>query len=253
MQRTIELGELFDGVYNDQETYECFIAMTYASAMRNRNNDGTPEWITKFIGILEGRLRWFVTKDEETLKYRQHTVNLMETGLEETDKASTTINVFKHIPNKGPDDDACRRWVISNFEVSKRLRDAMLKVLGTVSGTGCKYTFRSGRNAGMVCSSLPVNEDGYCESCSMKPDVISALASTKEATPKAQPPPKDKKYRLIVRAYKNGLYHETDHGFLLRMTPGPIIAIGKLVDNKEVPLTEEDISIALSMGLSVEK
>ncbi len=119
-KKSVNFGELVDKVYENDSHYSYFIAMVYAGAKKYEE----AEMISAHIGLFDGILRWFHSKEPMTVKYRSKDVKVMNVG-SGIDEASTVVKMFGSIPIKGDDEDACTKWIGSNKSDGVRITEIL--------------------------------------------------------------------------------------------------------------------------------
>lgn len=105
-----------------------------------------------------------------------------------------------------------------------------------LSSRECKYQFRRGRNKGQCCRQTITRGGDYCTECRNKIVTDSTINGPRLS--------------VVVFDLDKNLYRDPEHGFIINSKNGETVAIGQLVDNEIIPLSEGMKKIACSMSLS---
>lgn len=129
-------------------------------------------------------------------------------------------------------------------------------------GPTCLHVLQRGVSAGNVCGKKTIAGSSYCGSHNpnkvVKAPTVPGIAPTVTPTQlnvAAQP-----QLNVAVQPQLNatvydgdrGLYHELNHGFILRKDGQDIVVVGGYSDEGIVPLTAQQRQIADSLGVEIE-
>lgn len=117
----------------------------------------------------------------------------------------------------------------------------------------CKYVFRRGKSKGLFCGKTVVQGTEFCKTCSGRSSVKNSTAPPPQVNPQVSETtqtPAETKRKLKCKIYdkEKGLYIELNYNILFKRTAdSQNLALGKLVDDNIVPLTDEEKEIARSL------